>query len=372
MNKTMFLSFLLACSLGLASCNDTNAPIDHGSEVADRGNITVSEKAVNINPTGGEATIKVTTPTEWSASSSAKWLTVAPANGIDRKPTLTLKAEANTTTDLRSATVTVFSGSSRAYISVTQAAGSEVDSLKCPIAGGYKLVFHDEFDKKGSLDAAHWTHEVKPAGWVNGELQEYVNGSIDGNRVTEVRDGKLCINLFKHNGKVYSGRVYGDVKTGFRYGYIEAKIKLPKGRGTWPAFWMMPVNFKSWPADGEIDIMEHVGFDENMIHSTIHCNKYNNTGSAIENGHRRVAGATDEFHVYAMEWTAEYMTFYVDGKELLTYKNDGTGNDAYPFTTAFYPIFNLAWGGAWGGQKGVDESVLPATMMVEYVRVYQK
>ena len=182
----------------------------------------------------------------------------------------------------------------------------------------------------------------------------------------------LSVTARKIGGKIYSGRLYALPAKGWKYGYMEAKMRLPKGKGTWPAFWMMPVDFKSWPADGEIDIMEHVGFNENVVHSTIHCNKYNNTGTPIESARRMVPGATTGFHIYAMEWTADRMTFLVDGETLLTYRNDGTGRDAWPFDKAFYIIFNLAWGGDWGGQQGVDETALPATMAVDYVRVYQK
>ena len=135
---------------------------------------------------------------------------------------------------------------------------------------------------------------------------------------------------------------------------------------------MMPVNFKSWPGDGEIDIMEEVGYDANVVVSTIHCNKYNNGGTAIESARKSVPTAQSNFHKYAVEWTNDYMTFYVDGEKILTYNNDGSGKDAWPFDAAFYPILNLAWGGAWGGQQGLDESCLPATMEVDYVRVFQK
>lgn len=160
--------------------------------------------------------------------------------------------------------------------------------------------------------------------------------------------------------------------TGWKYGYIEASIKLPKGKGTWPAFWMMPVNFQQWPGDGEIDIMESVGYDPDVVVSTIHCTKYNNTGTTIESARRKISNSQTEFHTYGMEWTAEYMTFYVDGEKLLTYRNDGNGKEAWPFDAAFYPILNLAWGGTWGGGQGLDPSCLPATMEVDYVRVFQK
>lgn len=199
-------------------------------------------------------------------------------------------------------------------------------------------------------------------------MQNYVQDD----KVAQVGNGTLKINLINDGGTIKSARLYARKNTGWQYGYIEASIKLPKGKGTWPAFWMMPVNFKSWPGDGEIDIMEEVGYDANVVVSTIHCNKYNNGGTAIESARKSVPTAQSDFHKYAMEWTKDYMTFYVDDEKILTYNNDGSGKDAWPFDAAFYPILNLAWGGAWGGQQGLDESCLPATMEVDYVRVFQK
>ena len=129
---------------------------------------------------------------------------------------------------------------------------------------GYSLVWNDEFDTGNELNSEYWTHEVKNAGWVNHELQNYVNHiTPGGSYVTELRDGKLRITCLKEDGKIYSARVYAKLREGWTYGYIEASIKLPKGKGTWPAFWMMPVNFTAWPDDGEIDIMEEVGYHPN-------------------------------------------------------------------------------------------------------------
>lgn len=237
--------------------------------------------------------------------------------------------------------------------------------------GGYKLVWSDEFNT-GTTLGSDWTHEVKPSGYFNNELENYVDGQIDGKRVTEIKDGKLNVNCFKYNGKIYSGRVYADVKTGWQYGFMEARIKLPKGKGVWPAFWMMPVNRTDWPTCGELDIMENVGFDATGIHSTIHCKTYNNGGTSIEKGYKYVSTAESDYHLYAMKWTPTEVVFYVDGDVILTYKNDGNGFNTWPFDNPFYLILNVAWGGDWGGQQGVDESALPVTMSVDYVRVYQK
>ena len=214
---------------------------------------------------------------------------------------------------------------------------------------------------------------MQNSGWVNHELQNYVNHKTpEGRLVTEIRDGKLRITALKENGKIYSGRVYAKDKQGWKYGYIEASIKLPKGKGTWPAFWMMPVNFHSWPADGEIDIMEEVGYHPDYVSSSLHANAHVHSNGTQVTHEMYCKGAEGEFHTYAIEWTAQNITTYVDGKVQLSYNNRGLGRDDWPYDDPFYVIFNLAWGGDWGGAQGVDESALPVTMEVDYVRVFQK
>ncbi len=233
---------------------------------------------------------------------------------------------------------------------------------------GYELDWNDEFD--GITLGTDWVHEVKNAGWVNNEKQNYV----DDHDVTVVCDGTLKITCKKENGKIYSGRIYGKKTTGWKYGWVEARIKLPKGKGTWPAFWMMPVNESDgWPTCGEIDIMEEVGYHPNYTSSSIHCYSYNHTKGTQKTAERYTVGAEDDFHVYALEWTENYIQTYVDGIPLLHFDNDGKGNkNTWPFNKEFYVILNLAWGGDWGGAQGVDESALPTTMEVDYVRVYHK
>ena len=147
--------------------------------------------------------------------------------------------------------------------------------------------------------------------------------------------------------------------------------RLPKGKGTWPAFWMMPDDFsKGWPACGEIDIMEEVGVNPDHTSSSIHCFSYNHVKGTQKTAERLTPGAESEYHVYALEWTEDYIKTYVDGEKLLEFKNDKSGNDnTWPFNKKFYIILNLAWGGDWGGYDGVNESALPCTMQVDYVRL---
>ena len=176
---------------------------------------------------------------------------------------------------------------------------------------------------------------------MNNELQNYVNHKTPGGSlVTELKNGALRIHCLKENGKIYSGRVYAKMNQGWLYGYFEARIKLPVGKGTWPAFWMMPVgndwSTNPWPMCGEIDIMEEVGCVPNEVSSSIHTQDYNHTKNTQKTHAMTIDKAEGEFH------------------------------------NAFYPILNLAWGGSWGGMHGVDESALPVTMEVDYLRVFQK
>ena len=250
---------------------------------------------------------------------------------------------------------------------------SSLHQNSCPLPD-YRLVWHDEFSSRVLNTTSRWTFQTAQAGWVNHELQTYVAGrSPKGGKVAEQTDGTLKIHTFREGDKIYSARLYGHKSVGFKYGYIEARIKLPRGKGTWPAWWMMPVGGSDWPACGEIDIMEEVGVDANIVSSSIHCAAYNHPSNTQKTHSMTCVGAEDGFHIYALEWTEDYIRTYVDGREQLYFENDHQGNpDTWPFDKAFYPILNVAWGGDWGGYAGVDETALPLTMEVDYVRIWQK
>ena len=166
---------------------------------------------------------------------------------------------------------------------------------------------------------------------------------------------------------------------GWTYGWFEARAKLPRGRGTWPAIWMLPVDWqgKSWPLVGEIDIMEHVGHDQNTIHGTVHTQAYNHSIGTQRGGQTVVPAASDAFHVYAIEWTPEQIRWYVDGVPYYTFRNEtlsdpAKGEAEWPFDKDFRWLLNVAVGGTWGGAQGVDASAWPQTMEIDYVRVFQK
>ena len=362
----MLNTFLLSLAVALWGCgggdDDPQSPPV---------SITVSPETINAPAEGGTYTVNVTTTgNEWGVAMGENFFTVKSQNTAAQAGTLTITVPANPVAETRTGAVTVMSGTARKTVTVTQAA-AEKAAYEAP--DGYKLVWHDEFDEGTELNSADWTHEVQKDHWVNNELQNYVNHTTPkGRYVTEISGGHLQIHCFKEDGKIYSGRVYAKVKEGWKYGYIEASIKLPKGKGTWPAFWMMPVNFRSWPADGEIDIMEEVGYHPDYVSSSLHANAHVHSNGTQVTHEMYCKGAEGEFHTYAIEWTAQNITTYVDGKKQLSYDNRGLGRDDWPYNDPFYIIFNLAWGGDWGGSQGVDETALPVTMEVDYVHVFQK
>ena len=336
-------------------------------KVSQEASMKVETTSIYSPSAGTTVAVVVNAPGDWKAESKAAWISATKADA----KTLSLTTAVNDAMSSRTGQVVVSYGSQQVTIEVQQ--GSADDrNIVVPLEG-YHLVWHDEFGEGTALDPKTWSHEVKNSGWVNHELQNYVNQtSPAGQRVTEIVDGKLQIHCFKENGKVYSGRVYAQKNTGWQYGYVEAKIMLPSGKGTWPAFWMMPVHFTSWPHDGEIDIMEEVGYHKDYVSSSLHADGHVHSNNTQVTKEVYCKGAEGEFHVYGMEWTPDYFQFYVDGKKTLYYKNPGTGVRDWPYDAPFYVILNLAWGGDWGGSQGVDESALPVTMHVDYVRVFQK
>ena len=366
------LLLLLAATLFTPSCGGKPE-----TPATTTGTLSVNPASVNISFERTTEVLKVTSDCDWGVSVSDKdWMSVTPSGGIKGTTDVSLSLGTNRTGKDRTGTVTFRYGSKTLEVAVKQGYSEEdvpPDPGEIIVPEGYHLVWHDEFENGPTLDPADWTHEVQNSGWVNNELQNYVNHqTAKGSLVTEVKDGALQIHCFQEDGKIYSGRVYAHVKQGWQYGYMEARINLPKGKGTWPAFWMMPVNFTGWPDSGEIDIMEEVGVNPNYVSSSLHAKAHVHTNNTQVTREMYCAGAEGSYHVYAIEWSQQNITTYVDGKELLSYNNRGLGHDDWPYDAPFYIIFNLAWGGDWGGMNGVDYNALPVTMLVDYVRVFQK
>ena len=237
----------------------------------------------------------------------------------------------------------------------------------------WKMIWSDEFNKDGLPDSLKWNYDVGGHGWGNNELQYYTSNELKNARVQK---GMLIIESHKEdfeNKNYTSARLISKGKGDWKYGRVEVKAKLPQGRGTWPAIWMLASTTPlKWPDDGEIDIMEHVGFNQANIHASVHCKKYNHVIGTQKTDTIKVPDCSSAFHLYAMEWDAESISVFVDNKKYFTFKNDHTGYEAWPFDQPFYLLLNVAVGGNWGGQKGVDEDIWPQSLIIDYVRVYQQ
>jgi len=168
-----------------------------------------------------------------------------------------------------------------------------------------------------------------------------------------------------------STRLISKGKGDWQYGKIEVKAKLPRGLGTWPAIWMLgsttPLN---WPDDGEIDIMEHVGFNQGFVHASVHTKKYNHVIGTQRTDTIFINDCSDNFHIYAVEWNKDSVKVSADGNIYFRFANEKAGYDAWPFDNKMHLLLNIAVGGNWGGQKGVDTTIWPQRMEIDYVRVY--
>jgi len=240
----------------------------------------------------------------------------------------------------------------------------------------YQLVWSDEFDYSGLPDAKKWSFDVEgnASGWGNNEDQFYTKDRLEN---TEVKGGFLTITARREDfqGKKYtSARLRTATKGDWLYGRMEIRAKLPEGRGMWPAIWMLPTDwhYGGWPASGEIDIMENVGYDPYVIVASAHTQAYNHVQGTQKNNKITIPDCYAKFHVYAVEWEATEYRVYVDNQLYFTFKNEGTGFKEWPFDQRFHLLLNVAVGGNWGGNKGIDDTIFPKSMVVDYVRVYQK
>jgi beta-glucanase (GH16 family) len=238
-------------------------------------------------------------------------------------------------------------------------------------AQNYELVWSDEFNYSGLPDPDIWTCETGGGGWGNNELQYYTNRLENA----EVRDSILVITARKES---YGGRDYTSARIMtyhnnlyWKYGKVEARIRLPYGQGMWPAFWMLGKSFFSagWPKCGEIDIMEMIGGDgrENTVRGTVH---WDNNGSYASYGKSVSLSSgifADTFHIFSIEWDAEKILWRMDGTQFNVI--DITGAGLSEFHEEFFIILNLAVGGNWPGSPD-STTVFPQELQVDYVRVY--
>ena len=232
----------------------------------------------------------------------------------------------------------------------------------------------DEFEYNGLPDTTKWSYDVgsKYNGWGNNELQYYTDRDLDN---VKVNNGTLKITALKEKkeGLEYtSTRMVSKHKADFLYGRFEARAKVPRGRGTWPAIWMLPSEDKygGWPNSGEIDILEHVGYDQDVVHISTHTKAYHHSIHTQRTATKKIDAASDVFHLYRIDWTPDYIKGFVDDEEIFHFSNEKKTFEEWPFDQHFHWIINLAVGGFWGGAKGIDESIFPAIFEVDYVRVY--
>lgn len=242
-----------------------------------------------------------------------------------------------------------------------------------------KLVWSDEFNQNEILpDTTKWGYDngngcPQICGWGNNELQYYTTSRPNNARV---QDGKLIIEALKEdfNGAKYtSARMVTKNKGDWKYGKIEIKAKLPAGRGMWPAIWMLPTKWEYgiWPLSGEIDIMENVGYWADSLFGTVHTDDFNGMKGTQKVKSLVVKDLSTAFHVYAIEWSENEISFFMDDKKYHSFANNKSGFKAWPFDKEFHLVMNIAVGGNWGGKYGIDEAIFPQKMEVDYVRVYQ-
>jgi len=237
------------------------------------------------------------------------------------------------------------------------------------------LVWQDEFNKSGLPDSCKWSYEK---GYVRNREMQYYTVNRPENAVQ--RDGNLVITARNDSAMidgqirpVTSASLITRNKGDWKYGRIEVRAKLPMCLGTWPAIWMMPTTrvYGGWPKGGEIDMMEHVGYDPHKIYFNLHTEKYNHSKGTGRGSSVDCLNPDKEFHVYAVEWFEDHIDWFFDDKKVFTIQDDGEGWESWPLDQPFYLIINFAFGGAWGGSQGVDLSGLPQEYLIDYVRVFQ-
>ncbi|WP_111671311.1 glycoside hydrolase family 16 protein [Algoriphagus litoralis] len=237
-----------------------------------------------------------------------------------------------------------------------------------------KLIWSDEFETDGLPNPNYWSYDVGDHGWGNNELQFYTKENPKNARIA---DGILIIEARADSSyqKGYSSaRIVTKGQAAWQYAYIEVRAKLPEGTGTWPAIWMLPEKntYGGWPKSGEIDIMEHVGYDPGRVHGTVHTEAFNHSIGTQKGAQLTVPDFQNDFHTYAIDWRKDKIDFFIDGEKYFTFENTGNGPKEWPFDQPFHLILNIAVGGNWGGAKGVDTAIWPQRLEVDYVRVFDK
>ena len=243
----------------------------------------------------------------------------------------------------------------------------------------WKLVWSDEFNDPGAPAPSNWRYDTGGHGWGNAELQYYTAARPQNARI---ENGLLIIEAHR---EAYGGRNYTSARlvsqAEWTYGRFEVRARLPSGRGTWPAIWMLPTQDtygpQYWPDNGEIDIVEHVGFEPDVVHASIHTRAYHHSINTQKTARLKVPSARTTFHIYTIEWTPDQIRGFADGKLYFSFDNARRKDPRadyrqWPFDQPFHLLFNIAVGGTWGGSKGIDQTIWPQRLEIDYVRVYQQ
>ncbi|MGN8050198.1 glycoside hydrolase family 16 protein [Curtobacterium sp. 22159] len=235
------------------------------------------------------------------------------------------------------------------------------------------LIAADEFDgPAGSApNPGIWRYDLGAGGWGNGELETYTdsrrNSALDG-------AGNLVITARREaDGSYSSARLKSESTYTVQYGRIEARIRIPRGQGIWPAFWMLGADIGQvgWPACGEIDVMENVGYEPAVVHGTVHGPGYSGA-AGISAAYTNPSGAAfaDDFHVFAVDWRPDSITWSVDGTAYRTVTRADVGSNPWVFDKPFFVVLNVAVGGGWPGSPDASTR-FPQQMTVDWLRVYQ-
>jgi beta-glucanase (GH16 family) len=229
-----------------------------------------------------------------------------------------------------------------------------------------KLVWSEEFNTDGPPDTSAWAYDIGHGdnGWGNQERQYYTSAPEN----VFVKNGKLTIRAMKKDGAWTSSRLKTQGKRSWTYGRFVFRAKLPSGKGTWPALWMLGENINSvgWPACGEIDIMEHVGRNPTVVQSALHTPASH--GETINKDATTVPTFDSKFHVYEARWSKDQIEFLVDDKTYYTYKPEIKNDETWPYDAPFFILVNIAMGGGFGGD--IDPTLESVQMEIDYIRVY--
>ena len=305
----------------------------------------------------------------WVKTKAGKWLPLTQAKfTADRTPTMNIDAGVE-----GGRFFLQNGGDTENHIPLSSTMNCPIEQMSRPAVSfddRWELVWADEFNYEGLADEDKWDYEV---GFIRNREKQYYTRARRQN--ARVENGTLVIESRKEKyekGEYSSASLHTWHKAEWLHGRIEVRAKLPTGKGMWPAIWMLGTNRAEvgWPTCGEIDIMENVGFDPDTIHANIHTKAYNHQKRTNKGSKIKAEKPYEQFHIYAIEWRADRIDFFLDDEKYFTFNNEEAGNDVWPYDKPHYLILNAAIGGTWGGQRGIDDTIFPQKYCIDYVRVF--